>query len=116
MLASSDPGPTEELCKRPYHQIKQNYSQPTQRPTPLPSRIGIRRHFFWCAFTNQLFNFSQRGCISEGSFIDLNLIAILNCAQQLDTGERIKLQVCSQSRRSIESSGCFTTESSDDFS
>src|SRR5437588_5042778 len=66
-----DSGPTHDPRGRQDNQVKQNNSQPIQRPTLLPFWIWIRRLFFVPTFANQLFDFGECGCVAESSFVDM---------------------------------------------
>src|ERR1700681_3291885 len=68
VFLAPDSGPTHDPRGWQDNQVKQDNSQPIQRPTLLPFWIWIRRLFFVTAFANQVFDFGQRGCVVESSF------------------------------------------------
>src|SRR6266550_1796628 len=80
MFHASDSRPAHDARCRQDDQIDEHDPEPAYWPALLPAWIGVWRRFFVLAFTNYLLNLAERGCISEGRFVDLDLIAVLDGA------------------------------------
>jgi hypothetical protein len=101
MPCSADPGTAENPREGHDERIHEEDSQPAERPALLPARVRKGHGLLPFPLTNHPFDISESRRFGKGRLVELDLVAVLEGAEQFDSTERVELEIGTERRGGI---------------